>query len=317
MKNSIEQQFGMVDIGAINKEEKADEKTVNLELVHQLKEEIDKKVAGRSLENLTQDELDAVLVKYQNIEKALGITEKKIENPIITTKTLEGERVELNIEQTLSHYKELFNNLNLTEWTNDLPETIELTEDQINEIKEQVEKHGFNRIRIMPSVEIQNSSLRKLAEETHKPIEGLEESEQYAGKGLPWLSSPAELDKIKNKNRPEGCYIQLYKDNKEVPNETLDKTYPEARQYQKENNLQGYTLAEYLIFQREFTKENKNHPDHENLTWLTDSEIGDSASSRVLNSSWFISGRRLDVNSDGSDAHGGLLGFRSSAVFEI
>lgn len=258
-------------------------------------------------------EIEKIRERIKESDKA---PEEWFKERIISATTPEDKEIQFNLEQILSHQKEFYNNLNLAEWAKDLPETIELTEEQIQNIKEKVEKHGFNKLRILPSVETQNKILEKLAEETHQSIDGLSDSEQYSDDEI-WLSGTVKSEfpnKIKTTNRPEGCYIQLYKDEKEVLDETLNKTYPEARKYQKENNLQGYTLAEYLIFQREFTKENKKHPDDDYWTWLTDSEL---ASSRVLRSGWSSGGRRLSVDSDASGYRGVRLGFRSSAVLEI
>ncbi len=295
----------------------ADEKSVDLEFAIFSRDVVNRITNGRPLNNLTQQELNAILVDWKNIEKALGIVKKKIENPLITTTTPEGKEIQFNLEQTLQDSKEFYQSLNLTEWATELPETIELTEEQINEIKEKVEKFGFNKMRILPTIETQNQMLQKLSQEATSQIDGLEESEQYSGEGI-WLSNavkPEFPDKIKNINRPKGkCYIQLYKDDLEVPDETLGKTFIEARQYQKENNLQGFTLAEYLIFQREFTQKNKKHPEHNNYTWLTDSEL---PSAQVLHSRWGPGNRRVVVSSIDSDYRSDYLGFRSSAVLEI
>ena len=240
----------------------------------------------------------------------------------IKAKTPEGIEVEFKLKEILNYSKEFYRKLNLDSWADALPDTLKLSQEQIEKLQQNIEKHGFNKMLIYPPVEIQNKTLETLLQETTKPIPGLDENEQYGKmkddgtryEGFEkWFSD--DLKDIKNINRPEGkCYIQLYKDKQEVPDETLRQTYSEARQYQKDNSLQGYTLAEYLIFQREFTIQNKKHPEHTRYSWLTDSELH---SSRVLSSFWHPGVRRVLVLSDDFGYRNDDLGFRSSAIEAI
>jgi len=240
----------------------------------------------------------------------------------IKAKTPEGIEVEFKLKEILNYSKEFYRKLNLDSWADALLDTLKLSQEQIEKLQQNIEKHGFNKMLIYPPVEIQNKTLETLLQETTKPIPGLDENEQYGemkddgtrDEGFEkWFSD--DLKDIKNINRPEGkCYIQLYKDEQEVPNETLDQTYPQARQYQKDNNLQGYTLAEYLIFQREFTIQNKKHPEHTRYSWLTDSEL---PFSQVLYLNWNPGARQVRVDSAGFGIHGADLGFRSSAVLSV
>ena len=242
----------------------------------------------------------------------------------VKAKTPEGIEVEFKLKEILNYSKEFYRELNLDSWADALPDTLKLSQEQIEKLQQNIEKHGFNKMLIYPPVEVQNETLEQLAQSTTSPMPGLDESKQYGKmkdddtreEGF-WKSNTVKQafpNNIITKNRPKGCYIQLYKDEQEVPDETLNKSADKARQDQKENDLQGYTLAEYLIFQREFVKENKKHPEHARYSWLTDSEL---PSSQVPLSYWAPDGRRVDVDSKGSDDRYDDLGFRSSAVLSV
>ncbi len=286
----------------------------------------DKKGGGPDTDGeKTPEELEKekTLAEIEEIKKKIkesGKTPKEwFGDQTIQATTPEGKEIKFELNQILEESINLYKELNLAEWTKELPETITLSEEQINKLKEQIEKHGFNRMKIFPSVETQQKTLKILKTEANQPMKGLDDNEQYKkGKIDIWGSvEPHFPDGIRTKNRPKGIYIQLYKDDGGMPGETLKTKYTEARKIQKENNLQGYTLPEYLIFQREFTKENKKHPEHNNWTWLTDSEIGDLASAQVLYSYWHSDVGRVLVGSFGSGFRPDNLGFRSSAVLPI
>jgi hypothetical protein len=143
-----------------------------------------------------------------------------------------------------------------------------------------------------------------------------EQPDSSGQKGI-WLSDtvkPEFPSSIKNLNRPSNKpYLLFIKDNQEVDDETRNKTAEQMRDSLNQKKETGLTLSEYLIFQRDYTQRNKQHPEDKYITWLLDSEL---ASSLVLGASWLSDGRQVGVVSYVSGPHSDR-GCRSSAVLPI
>ena len=300
-------------------EDKSETEKVKKQKAQEIQKEIDQISDGKPLENLELKDLKEILKKYQEIEKVLGIKSASPE-PILA-ESPEGEPLEFNLEKIRADSIQFYRDNNLEELIKELPETISLTKEQTKTIQEKVKESGFNKMFLFPSIETQLKYLEKIKTETGKPMEGLDEKNQYSKERI-WLSDTVKEDfpeKIKILNRPkEKCYLLLYQDSQEVPEETRNKTALQARKIQKEKNETGFTLPEYLIFQRDFISRNKgkenSHPEHKYATWLTDSEL---VSSHVLWARWYLSDHQLSVFSYFTGLRSSSQGFRSSAVLEI
>lgn len=243
---------------------------------------------------------------------------------IVTAEGPEGKEIVFDMEKIKEESMEMFQGFNLNELAQGIESAeINLTPEQTDIIISKA-KEGFNRFYLMPPIEIQRQYLTKIKEETEKEIPGLQEKEQYRAepdssgqKGI-YLSDSVKKafpDNIKTLNRPENkAYLLFIKDNKEVDEETKNKTADEMREILKQKNETGLTLAEYLIFQRDYTQRNQEHPEHQGATWLLDSEM---APFNVLKSYWHPDYRQIDVHSYPSGSQGSNHGCRSSAVLLI
>ena len=303
--------------------------------------------AGRKLESLDVSELEDIKNKYLAVRYLLGLKqeEKTGAGFVLSAKNEKGEPVEFNFEQIKNYWVDFYKKNNLPELAEAVEEMeIIFTKEQQDRIKELAEKEGFNKMIIFAGNELMQENASKIKQETEKEMDGLAPKQQYKEKddsGKPvgtWLSDtvkPAFPDKIKNNNRPDKPYILFCKDAPEV-DEVTRKALKESegkgekknsaenlREYFKKKGLTGYTLEEYLIFQREHTAQNKEaakpHPENDYSTWLLDSELDADSSGpgRVLRAFWYPGYRQVLVYSDPPDGSDSSIGARSSAIFEI
>jgi hypothetical protein len=237
----------------------------------------------------------------------------------ITIKDKEGKETTISLEQLKEQWLNFYRNHHLEEMAQELEQTeLTLTDEQIQRIQELAAKEGFNHFLLLPSPETQQQCLQRIKEETGKEIPGLPDKEQYASEGI-WLSNTVFPDKIATLNRSTKPYLLFAKDEQEVDPETRNQTPDQLRQTFQQKNLTGLTLAEYLIFQREYTERNKKHPEDNYWTLLLDSELSPDSSGlgRVLFSHWSPDSRLVRVYSDAPGSHYPHFGARSSAIFEI
>ncbi len=321
------------------------EKEPGQALAEKLMKEINTLQAGRKLETLSMDELEKVRDKYVEVKNALGLEGEATTGLVLQAKNEKGEPVEFNFEHIKSYWVDFYKKNNLPELAEAVEEMeITFTKEQQDRIKELAEKEGFDKMIIFAGNELMQANSAKIKQETEKEMDGLAPKQQYKekdGSGKPvgtWLSEtvqPAFPDKIKNNNRPDKPYILFCKDMPEV-DEATRKALKESeskgekknsaenlREYFKKKGLTGYTLEEYLIFQREHTAQNKEaakpHPDNDQSTWLLDSELDvDSGEpGRVLRAIWLPGSQRVRVSSDAPGYSDSGIGARSSAIFEI
>lgn len=163
---------------------------------------------------------------------------------------------------------------------NEFSEKAELPANKAKLIEAKAED-GFNLLIPFPSIKVQQAYLPLVIREAEEPMQGLADDQQFQ---KIWFSPhPTELsspDKIKSLNRPENKpYFLLIRDDREAPEETLHRSADELRNIFKKKEETGFTLFEYLIFQRDYTlrhaKSKKPHPDIEYGSWLLDSQLPD------------------------------------------
>lgn len=267
-------------------------------------------------------------------KKAIPKPEKpKTLNPEIIARDKEGKEVVFDLEQIRQEWTTFYNENNLPEFAKALENTnINLTKEQVEEIQEKSER-GFDRLILFPPIELQQEHFEALLKEMVKEIPSLQE--QYS-KEVIWLSDtvkPNFPDKTTNKpnkittnnrekteNKP---YLLFLKDTLEVDSETLNKTPEQLRTLFNERNETSLTIAEYLIFQRDYAKRRKTgknpHPDTGHYTYLLDSELSPDSSwpGQVLGAYWGRGSGRVRVGSSLYDISYSDFGARSSAIFEI
>ncbi len=274
--------------------------------------------------------------KKEGQKKLEDFKKKKVAKPerpkgaetIITAKDKEGREAVFDLEQIKERWITFYRESNLTEIAEELEKTeASLTEEQIEKLKVKSEE-GFDKLILFPSPETLKNNLQRIKEETEKPLPGLPDDQQYSEEGT-YLSDTVEPnfpDKIQTNNRPIAKpYFLFCKNNKEVEEETKGKTPAVLREEFSQKGEAGFTLEEYLIFQREYTEtqlksqEPDPHPDKTDWTWLLDSELDQNSSSpgRVLYAYWHPGTRQVEVYSlPSSDSFPGG-GARSSAIFEV
>jgi len=278
---------------------------------------------------LEDDQAQALFDEYTEIKKEQDKLQRKLEgkpeNTVIVAETKEGKEIEFNLEQIKIYWIEFYEEHNLPEMAEILKNTeINLTDEQIEQIKQKAEQ-GFDRLILMPPIELQKQLLQRIKEETEKPLKGLKDKEQYADKGTYlWDSVKNNIDHIQTNNRSKDKpYLILIKDDPEPDKETLNKSPQQLREIFKQKQQTGLTLEEYLIFQRDYTqrheKEDNPHPDTKKVTWLLDSELDKDSGGpgHVLDAGWLSGGRLVLVNSHPADGSNSDIGARSSAIFEI
>ena len=122
--------------------------------------------------------------------------------PVIRAKTPEGKEIIFDLKEIREHWAKFYQDHNIPEMAEALPETISLTKEQIARIERLAEQEGFNHFLLLP--ENPDQYLGKIKEETgDKPLEGLPDGEQYAEIYLWDEVKKSFPSKIQTKNRPE------------------------------------------------------------------------------------------------------------------
>jgi hypothetical protein len=228
---------------------------------------------------------------------------------LITAKTPEGKDVEFDLNKEREYWAKFYESHNLPALVKDkdgkdhIPSHIRLTPEQVQWVKEMVEKHGFNRMMICPPPSVQNGSFTKVKKEMGKRVKaGLAKKEQYSKEddGI-WFSDTVKENVDAGKvvdAREEKPYIKLWRDDAEVSNEG-NTAYHYAQEF-KEKCLQGDTLFEDLIAQREFAEKTGKHMDTDKWGWLLDSTVKDKngVSALVLLAGWNPSYQQVRVLAD-------------------
>ena len=281
----------------------------------------------KSIEGLEKQK--EILLKMEELDerrkqRIARETREALGEIIIKAKTLEGKEIEFNLEKIKQYWIKFYRQNNLQQLAEAIEDIeIQLTDEQIEKIKEKA-KEGFNKLILLPAVEIQKQNLNQIKEQTEKLMKGLKDKQQYAKEGMYWGPADSDFpDHIQTNNRPSNkAYLLFLKDDLEVGDDTRGKTPEILRQEFKQKLETGLTLEEYLIFQRDYTqihiKEDKSHPDTQYGTWLLDSELDPQSSGPglVLCAVWSPDYRRVGVSSYPVSIPI-RFGARSSAIFEI
>ncbi len=218
------------------------------------------------------------------------------ESPIEITATYEQKSINLDIEKKLEESILFYKQNNI-----DLPANFEDNIKEIwnrnaDEIKESIEKNGFDDIILMP----ENMPLPDLHSKMTEGYVATWQGSNFADGGSFAGAKSPNADKMRI---VLVHHVQNLKDNRE-----LEKTLNVKGQ---DVNLdEVLSLEDYLVFQRKFFKETGKHLDEVGATWLST-----KSGSRLVYSDWDPGDRRLLVHADDLDYQRDYLGARPSRSF--
>lgn len=159
----------------------------------------------------------------------------------------------------------------------ELPSSIELSAEQRSRV-DQAGSEGFDASFAFPSVATQKFHFDAMVKQlATAPVFGLPKSEQYTPLAAPDIWN---LKMAPARNRPAGPYLLMYHA-APFPDETRGKDVPELDRLFARKGWNGLTLSEYLVLQRLFCEENRDHhfdvyaPDaaRSQWQWLLDTRL--------------------------------------------
>ena len=253
------------------------------------KKELNFLMAQASKAETTADKT-ALLEKYQEKLKEI---KAEIEKRKIIGKTPDGKEVRFEISEQLEYWRDFYKEQGI-DWV-DLPESIELTEEQKREIKRLIEEVGLDKMIIIPEgLADTGDKYEKLHDEMSKGY-----SKSFQG-GC--FKDDGRFKGIENKNN--GLRIVIVKDiqnleDDELHNETKGKSVDNLEAEDgifAEKGLRGLDLATYLVLHREYYKQTGKYLEKKGGTLLP--EVGRPAFGRVPGACWDLSRDRLDFSSN-------------------
>ena len=232
----------------------------------------------------------------EQLKEIADLTEKK-EQEIIKAKNPENQEIEMNLESERQYWQKFYENHNFKDKV-DIPE-IHLKEEQIKEIQTLIEQGFVDKCAVIPD----HLTYAELEPEMSKGYE-----ETYQGSNFKQDGSFATLDEQEQAKQP-AYRLVFYKkvqnlEDDKILKQTRGKSPDEMDEYLKETNkklntdIQGISLKDYLITQREFTEttnpdkniqDKSRHMDEAGWNWC-------------LKSRFKKSGRVVDAN-DSSNSY--------------
>ena len=271
---------------------------------------------------------------------------------IIETKTPEGMEVRFELREQLEYWKKFYKDHGI-DWIN-LPDKIAITEEQAEQMKQLIEKLGFNKMIIIPEGLVGEPEIEEYEEKGEKrvikPAEHYEELHELmtnkATKVSKKYEKSWESDNYKDdggfggsQDLRQGLRIILVKDVKDLNEDELhkktlgasvvqdlkkpDEPYLEGKgglleTIQKEYEvaeLSGLTESEYLVYQLDYFKRTGQHLDKIGWTWLSASRR--PASGRAPYVGWGSGDDRLGFCSFSLVFRGGNPGCRLASSFSV
>ncbi|MCX6781577.1 MAG: hypothetical protein NTW66_00415 [Candidatus Magasanikbacteria bacterium] len=266
------------------------------------------------------------LEEFEKIKKNGPSPEAPSDPNIITATNPEGKEVFIDLSIVLNGSKAIFNKYNLPEFSDALPETLALSEASLARCREALEQ-GLDKAILMPDLvtQLNKVGISKLKHElADKPLHAFtfrDEADNYSNES--YLEGPIakkhSLTESAQVKRING-YLLFYS-SKPISQETKNLTFPEAKQYLKDKNLNGLTLPEYYILQRKEAEINEDHSfdaynddaDQSNLTWLIDSR----APGGCVYARWNPRGRQVGVGWSDTDSRAPRQGARPAIVIPL
>jgi hypothetical protein len=268
---------------------------------------------------IINDKLIPKLEKAQTFNRS---TDKEDQpDDFIEHRTDTNQEIHLNLTEIKQESIDFYNQNNLPEFSQSLPDTISFSKENQQRIREAMQQ-GFDSALILPDLSTQDQAgipqLKTKLSDTELP--GLQKTEQYTPS---YLESPIESQhsiRPGQETKRQSAYLLLYSQDP-ILESTKNKTYPQCEEIFKQNNWDGLTLPEFYLIER---KECAKHQDHRMFaynnnnkesqwTWLLDSHVPDGC----VRAYWFPDYRQVHVSWLRSVFAFSLLGARPAVVVQI
>jgi DNA-binding Lrp family transcriptional regulator len=217
------------------------------------------------------------------------------------------------------------------------------------EMKEEMEKYGYDQILFLPADLPQNETLNEKLIETMVELQEGKVKETWQSNsfqaGGSWQGAQS-IEKPKNRiilvhsaQNPEGHPLLKATRKKNIPDltglseeeiqrriqnrEPLGVNFEAIVENQKKEKIsvpiqaESLSMEEYLVFQRIYFEKNQKHFDESDWIWLLKSRLSkpDKSGSRVARAGWGPHARQLYASASDPVARGGRLGCRPSRSF--
>ena len=298
------------------------------QIKHRLNEMKETRYNPDKWNNLTLEQMQAFAEEVKELRKQRDRIEKGTTETTITAINKEtNQEIEINLETERIRWQTFFENHNFKDKV-DIPE-LTLNEEQIKEIQILIEQGFVDKCAVIPDHLI----YQELEPEMAKAYEKTGTGSNFDSDG-----GFDELDKQETPRQSSGQANQQYRliFYKKVQNLEDDKIlkatkgkspdqidkYIEQINKQHNTDIQGISLKDYLIIQREFTEtintdkniqDKSRHMDEQGWSWCLKSRF--KKSGRVVDASWFPGDRQLLVNADDSSYSYSIHGSRLSRSF--
>jgi hypothetical protein len=251
--------------------------------------------------------------KKKRIEK--GATAETI---ITGTNKETNQEIEFNLEAERQTWQTFYENHNFKDKV-EIPELF-LTEEQIKEIQTLIEQGFVDKCAVIPD----HLTYQELLPEMAKEYE-----ETYQGSNFKEDKGFDELDKLETPQLRSGQANQQYRliffkkaqnlGDDTILKQTKGKSPDKMDEYLKEINkklntdIQGISLKDYLVTQRQIFETENKHMDEQGWTWCLKSRFKNSG--RVVHAGWSPDHRQLQVHSSDASGSGSHSGSRLSRSF--
>ena len=262
-------------------------------------------------------------------EKIVNFIEtKKMGIDKISATTPEGKEVSFELREMAQYWNKFYQEEGV-DWIEPIPEGIVITLEQEAEMVRLITEFGFDKVMIIPEglvgepefstdangkVELVKPDQRQI--DLHKKM--------TAGYNETWQSAlykkdggiGATTDKRKGLRIILTKQVKALEDDKlfkQTINQSIEDLEKQGGLFQA-NGVEGLTESEYLILQREYYKQKKQHLDEKHYTWLSASSR--PLSGRVPHADWLPGGQYLDVYSFSHSYRDVFLGCRLVGSFE-
>lgn len=297
------------------------------QIKHRLEEMKDKFENKEEWNKLTLTEMQNFKAELDELKKQRNRIERgtTAETTITATNKETNKEIEINLETERQRWQTFYESHNFKNKV-EIPE-LSLTEEQIKEVQTLIEQGFVDKVAIIPD----HLTYQELEPEMAKGY-----VETYQGSNFQEDKGFQELDKLEQVKQPTYRLIFYKKTQgldsdkklKETKGKSPDKMDEELKQINKQysTDIQGISLKDYLIIQREFVETTNTDKDIQDksrhmesgssdVTWCLKSKF--KKSGRVVIASWNPDIHRLYVDaSDASDSSSNV-GSRLSRSFEV
>jgi len=281
--------------------------------------------------SLTLEQMQAFAEEVKELKKQKNRIERgtTAETTITATNKETKKEIEINLEAERQRWQIFYESHNFKNKV-EIPE-LTLTEEQIKEVQTLIEQGFVDKCAIIPD----HLTYQELEPEMVKGyVETWTDSDFKSDGGL------GELDKLETPQLRSGQANQRYrivfykkvqnldddKMLKATKNKSPEKMDEELNKINKQHNakIEGISLKDYLIIQREFTEttntkqniqDKSRHMDENGWTWCLKSKF--KKSGRVVLASWHPDLHRLDVHAYDASHSLSSFGSRLSRSFEV